>query len=226
MRRLVLMSRAEKIFMFIMICLFIGVIIWFFAWINTGGADISDSREIWPLEEGASWRYQVEGEGAEDEVIVTVTKALDQSTYHLQFDYGSHETLEQYTYQDDGLIWDAIENPLGEYQRVPAQYLIKFPIDRTHEWEWQGELLPISGEELGYSGKGEFTQSGLTTIDLPIGRYEGIEITSTMNINIQGEKNEIEETRVYVPEIGLVKQEVVENGQLKLKKLLTDYQME
>ena len=185
--------------------------------------------EMWPLQEGNTWYYQVEGSSAKDEVMVTVlkeqSKGNEQRTYRVGYDYQTHQTVETYTRTEDGLAWERIDNPLGQYERRPEQYLIKQPVGEHLSWEWDGELVPIGGQDIQYNGEAVITQEGFYKVDLPIGKHEGVKVINRMDLNFMGQRREIRDKRVYVPEIGLVKQEVEENGELRLKKLLTNYHL-
>ncbi|ACB85866.1 hypothetical protein [Natranaerobius thermophilus] len=239
MRPFFLLSRAEKITIFIFGLLVILGIYLLFS--QCGGEeserdftdiiseDLDSDREIWPLSQGSAWRYQAEGQGTGDEVEIRVSEVEEygeEKNYQLHFDYQSHETFEYYSYDKEGLYWHGMELPTGEYQRVPEQYLVKFPVGQSHEWEWQGELMAVEGEELNYRGRAKLEQGEPVKVDLPLGKKEGIEVKNEMEVELAGEILQVEETRVYVPEIGLVKQEVVENGELQIKKLLTDYRID
>ncbi len=207
----------------------------------------NQAQELWPLSEGNYWQYQAEGKETGDEVIVTVEQAGDtkiekdnkqsleksnksdqfnqHENFYVKFDYRTHETIEYYSYDNEGLLWHGLELSAGTYQRQPPQYLVKFPLGEAHQWSWQGELVPLQGEDLDYRGEAKIEQDEPEKVELPVGRKEGIEVRNNMNLEMAGEQLEIEETRVYVPGIGLVKQEVIENGEVQLKKLLTDYQL-
>lgn len=186
-------------------------------------------KEMWPLEKENSWNYQMEG-GEEEHLTIEVTGVeQDQELgeyYQVEFDFGTHQTYEYYLYDDEGLLWFQMDNPWGSYKRVPPEHLIKKPPNETKTWHWQGELETITGSDLYYKGEGQIKQKGFMELDLPTGSYNALKIEKIMDLEMAGEKIGLKDIRYYVPGIGLVKQEVHENGHEQLNILIEDYKIQ
>ncbi|UMZ75020.1 hypothetical protein [Natranaerofaba carboxydovora] len=192
------------------------------------GEKEAELEKMWPLEEGNEWGYQVDG-GEEEELSISVYSVEEDEefgkTYQVEFDFGSYQTYEHYSYDDEGLLWFQMSNPWGTYNRVPPEYLIKDPPGEAKSWEWDGELETISGRDLHYKGEGKIDQKGFMELELPDGSYNALKVEKNLTLEMDGETVELQDVRYYVPEIGLVKQEVHENGYEQLNIVIDDYEL-
>ncbi len=186
-------------------------------------------KEMWPLKEGNTWNYSVKGGEEEKLEIEVMAEKQDQEhgdCYQVEFDFGTHQTYEYYSYDDTGIYWFQLDNPWGSYDRVPPEYLIKAPPTENKSWQWQGELDTITGSDLDFKGEGDISQRGFMELELPTGSYEALKVEKEMELKMTGEKVDLRDIRYYVPGVGLVKQEVYENGYEQLNVIIEDYEVE
>lgn len=195
----------------------------------------SKLEEIWPLKEGNWWKYGTKGSEYEEVTIEVIEKKENKENkenknnaevYVVEFDFGTYQVYEYYYYDEEGLIWFQMDNPLGSYKRQPPEYLFKTPSQENLQWKWEGEIQTISGSSFNYQGEGKTSQLSTIELELPHGSYKAIKIERELNLTMAGEDLDVTDRRYYVPELGLVKQEVKENGYEQLYMIIDDYEVD